>query len=140
MPATSLNAARPRAFARTASLRRWSSVSRTAALPQLLPKHAILFDKVVDPRPLSALNPAGERPDDELQQESVHASHRNAGAVRRDARACANTLPTLGTVRERNHQGVGNRLLVAAPMNNQGPVKRRERLGGNLNFYYRRAA
>jgi putative transposase len=42
--------------------------------------------------------------------------------------------------RERNHQGVGNRLLVAAPMNNQGPVKRRERLGGNLNFYYRRAA
>jgi putative transposase len=42
--------------------------------------------------------------------------------------------------RERNHQGVGNRLLVAAPMNSQGPVKRRERLGGNLNFYFRRAA
>ncbi len=42
--------------------------------------------------------------------------------------------------RERNHQGVDNRLLVAAPMNNQGPVKRRERLGGTLNFYYRHAA
>jgi putative transposase len=42
--------------------------------------------------------------------------------------------------RERNHQGVGNRLLVAAPMNDHGPVKRRERLGGTLNFYYRQAA
>jgi putative transposase len=36
--------------------------------------------------------------------------------------------------RERNHQGVGDRLLVAAPMNDHGPVKRRERLGGTLNF------
>jgi putative transposase len=42
--------------------------------------------------------------------------------------------------RERNHQGVDNRLLIAAPMNNQGPVQRRERLGGTLNFYYRQAA
>jgi hypothetical protein len=29
-----------------------------AAMPQLLPKRAILFDKVLDPRLLSALNPA----------------------------------------------------------------------------------
>jgi putative transposase len=42
--------------------------------------------------------------------------------------------------RERNHQGVDNRLLVATPMNDQGPVERRERLGGTLNFYYRQAA
>jgi transposase InsO family protein len=42
--------------------------------------------------------------------------------------------------RERNHQGVDNRLLVAAPMNDQGPVERRERLGGMLNFYHRLAA
>jgi putative transposase len=42
--------------------------------------------------------------------------------------------------RERNHQGVDNRLLVAAPMNDQGPVERRERLGGMLNFYYRQTA
>jgi hypothetical protein len=46
---------------------------------------------------------------------------------------------------ERNHQGVGNRLLMQAeqPMraaNSNGPVERRERLGGLLNFYYRRAA
>jgi len=46
---------------------------------------------------------------------------------------------------ERNHQGVGNRLLVTAeqPMrsaNSNAPVERRERLGGLLNFYYRRAA
>jgi putative transposase len=42
--------------------------------------------------------------------------------------------------RERNYQGVDNRLLIAAPINNQGPVQRRERLGGTLNFYYRHAA
>jgi hypothetical protein len=69
------------------------------ALPQLLPKHPILFDKVVDRRALSALDPAGKRPDDELQQKSVHASHRNPGADRRAARVCANTQPTFGTIR-----------------------------------------
>ena len=41
--------------------------------------------------------------------------------------------------RERNHQGVGNRLLTPAegavrPANNNAPVERRERLGGLLNF------
>jgi putative transposase len=47
--------------------------------------------------------------------------------------------------RERNHQGVGNRLLMPAeqaarPANSNAPVERRERLGGLLNFYDRRAA
>jgi hypothetical protein len=37
---------------------------------------------------------------------------------------------------ERNHQGVGNRLLVPGEQS----VERRERLGGLLNFYYRRVA
>ena len=46
---------------------------------------------------------------------------------------------------ERNHQGVGDRLLTPAPeaaprVNRNAPVQRRERLGGLLNFYYRRAA
>jgi putative transposase len=46
---------------------------------------------------------------------------------------------------ERNHQGVGNRLLAPAelavrPANGNAPVERRERLGGLLNFYHRRAA
>jgi hypothetical protein len=45
---------------------------------------------------------------------------------------------------ERNHQGLGNRLVIPAeqPMrsaNSNAPVERRERLGGLLNFYYRRA-
>ena len=41
--------------------------------------------------------------------------------------------------RERNHQGVGNRL--RSPMaRGSGAVARRERLGGLLNFYYRMAA
>jgi transposase InsO family protein len=47
--------------------------------------------------------------------------------------------------RERNHQGVGNRLLTSAeramrPASSNAPIERRERLGGLLNFYYRRAA
>ena len=43
---------------------------------------------------------------------------------------------------ERNHQGLDNRLLTAlpAPRNDNGPIARRERLGGLLNYYYRRAA
>jgi putative transposase len=43
---------------------------------------------------------------------------------------------------ERNHQGLDNRLITAlpAPPNDQAPVARRERLGGLLNYYYRRAA
>jgi hypothetical protein len=39
--------------------------------------------------------------------------------------------------RERNHQGLGNRLIIPTPMNGQGLVKRRERLGRTINFYYR---
>jgi len=47
--------------------------------------------------------------------------------------------------RERNHQGVGNRLLTAAeqavrPANGNTPLERRERLGGLPNLYYRRTA
>ena len=42
---------------------------------------------------------------------------------------------------ERNHQGLGNRLIV--PMDTKaettGAVERRQRLGGLLNYYYRKA-
>ncbi len=43
---------------------------------------------------------------------------------------------------ERNHQGVGNRLLEPVDIlrSTNDPVHRRERLGGMLNFYYREAA
>ena len=43
---------------------------------------------------------------------------------------------------ERNHQGVGNRLLepLATVSSINEPIQRRERLGGLLNFYYREAA
>lgn len=43
--------------------------------------------------------------------------------------------------RERNHQGIENRLIVSAPepANTNGRVVRRERLGGLLNFYHRAA-
>jgi len=43
---------------------------------------------------------------------------------------------------ERNHQGLGNRLLSTTNVAGlpDDPVLRRERLGGMLNFYYREAA
>jgi hypothetical protein len=44
---------------------------------------------------------------------------------------------------ERNHQGLDNRLIVTpfdSGSNDNGPIGRRERLGGLLNFYYRHAA
>jgi putative transposase len=43
---------------------------------------------------------------------------------------------------ERNHQGLGNRLIVppTATVKTVGPVQRRQRLGGMLNYYHRAAA
>jgi len=43
---------------------------------------------------------------------------------------------------ERNHQGLDNRLIQPEPdhLENAGPIQRRERLGGLLNYYYRAAA
>jgi putative transposase len=43
---------------------------------------------------------------------------------------------------ERNHQGLGNRLIATEPDwgRHRGPVGRRERLGGLLSYYYRKAA
>ena len=43
---------------------------------------------------------------------------------------------------ERNHQGLGNRLIQPEPdhLVNTGAVQCRERLGGRLNYYYRTAA
>ena len=43
---------------------------------------------------------------------------------------------------ERNHQGLGNRLLMPGKgtSSGSGAVQRRERLGGMLNYYYRAAA
>jgi len=43
---------------------------------------------------------------------------------------------------ERNHQGLANRLILASAdrANTNGPVVRRERIGGLLNFYHRAAA
>ena len=44
--------------------------------------------------------------------------------------------------RERNHQGLGNELINGAPKsaNAEGKVRRRKRVGGLLNYYYRKAA
>ena len=43
--------------------------------------------------------------------------------------------------RERNHQGLENRLIVSmkGSVNPGGRIERRERLGGLLNYYYRAA-
>jgi putative transposase len=44
--------------------------------------------------------------------------------------------------RERNHQGLGNRLIMReeSGVDSAGPIQRRQRLGGMLNYYYRQAA
>jgi len=45
--------------------------------------------------------------------------------------------------RERSHQGIGNQLIEPLPANSnagEGAVRRRERLGGVLNYFYRDAA
>ena len=44
--------------------------------------------------------------------------------------------------RERNHQGLGNHLIIASDLQEgqQGAIRRRQRLGGMLNYYYRQAA
>ena len=43
---------------------------------------------------------------------------------------------------ERNHQGLGNRLLEPPPppADSEAPLRRRRRIGGLLNFYYQKAA
>ena len=43
---------------------------------------------------------------------------------------------------ERNHQGLGNRLImpIGTKAETTGVVERRQRLGGLLNYYYRKAA
>ena len=42
---------------------------------------------------------------------------------------------------ERNHQGLGNRLIIpeTCPSQCSGPIQRRQRLGGMLNYYHRAA-
>jgi putative transposase len=43
--------------------------------------------------------------------------------------------------RERNHQGIGNELIDGLPAQRPaGPVRRRQRIGGVLSYYYRSAA
>src|SRR5215472_9010534 len=43
---------------------------------------------------------------------------------------------------ERNHQGLGNRLIIQEPLvaDSAAAVQSRSRLGGMLNYYYRQAA
>jgi putative transposase len=42
---------------------------------------------------------------------------------------------------ERNHQGLGNELIeLASRQRTDGPVRRRERIGGLLSYYHRAAA
>jgi putative transposase len=42
---------------------------------------------------------------------------------------------------ERNHQGLGNRLITPEEPRNRGTgaIRRRQRLGGMLNYYYQAA-
>ena len=41
---------------------------------------------------------------------------------------------------ERNHQGLGNQRIAPRNEDTHGSIRRRKRLGGMLNYYYREAA
>ena len=41
---------------------------------------------------------------------------------------------------ERSHQGIGNELISGAVSHGEGVIETRERLGGLLKYYHRRAA
>jgi len=41
---------------------------------------------------------------------------------------------------ERSHQGIGNEMISGALPQGEGSIEVRERLGGLLSYYYRRAA
>ncbi|HMA95527.1 MAG TPA: hypothetical protein VKP30_22715, partial [Polyangiaceae bacterium] len=50
---------------------------------------------------------------------------------------------TLSTITERNHQRLGNRLIEPIAANTtggRGRIRRRQRVGGLLNYHYRAAA
>ena len=59
----------------------------------------------------------------------------------RSLRSAANEF-TQHYLRERHHQGLGNRLILGDHCIevNRGRIRRRGRLGGLLNYYYREAA
>jgi hypothetical protein len=61
---------------------------------------------------------------------------------KRRIESCASKCSAAG-FGSRTNSADGNRLIVTPPDsagNDNGPIGRRERLGGLLNFYYRRAA
>jgi hypothetical protein len=62
--------------------------------------------------------------------------------VRKKDESSGSILPLPLHPSERNHQGLGNTLIdgISPDTDGLGPVARRERLGGLLNFYYREAA
>jgi len=43
---------------------------------------------------------------------------------------------------ERNHQALGNQIIIAMKTEDKsnGPIRRKQRLGGTLSYYYRNAA
>ncbi len=106
----------------TAGMRRTtSSLSRSFGfnVGPLLNAHAERFVRSIRQECLNRTIPLGERHLRKLVYEYV--AHYNA---------------------ERNHQGLGNRLIEEPPggLPRDGPIQCRKRLGGMLNYYYREAA
>ena len=63
------------------------------------------------------------------------------GTYRRGRRHECRTIRVFGHYGERNHQGLENRIIEAEfTSTSEGSVECRERLGGLLRYYYRKAA
>jgi putative transposase len=121
-----------------------------------LPSHAVFIsdrDRNWSGAVMALLQSAGAR----VVQTPVRAPNCNAHAerfVRSIKYQCLNRLVPLGERHlrrslaeylahyhhERNHQGIGNELIVGPPTCTPcGPVRRRQRIGGLLNYYHRAA-
>ena len=120
--------------------------------PQVLPQDAIFLPEIVDHVFLTAVHPASDGQHEKLQRRGHRLRVPVGGWDRFRPRRIFRTLR--GHLRrlvheyvahyhgERNHQGLGNRLLQRAPspVRSGTDVQRRVRLGGLLSFYHREAA
>jgi len=92
-------------------------VVRTPAAAPNCNAHAERFVRSIKTECLDRVVPLGERHLRHLVREFVTHYHR-----------------------ERNHQGIGNELIERPSLHRtSGPVYRRQRVGGVLNYYYRSA-
>ena len=92
-----------------------------------------------------SIPPSGARRTPLVGRRRVGSLHISSRTLYGEPRATAPTRRLASFAAEggsRNQQGLGNRLIIpdGSHAGNAGAIRRRERLGGMLNYYYRQAA